>query len=238
MPPRTRIEVKGFGARFYDQLLWLITLGGYQRLLRRAVELMGPRRGERLLELGSGTGYVARLVAEHVGPEGYVLGLDIGPEMLRRARARCQGCENVEFRAERIDEPLPYEGEFDKVFASFVLHGFEQPQRELISANAYRALKPGGEFFILDWGRFALGEAPFLLRLFFRTIECELAQEFIQLDLEGMLAEEGFRDFRGWPLWGRYLRLLGARKGSQPYLVEPTGLEPVTSCMPYRRSPN
>ena len=212
MPPRSRIEVQGLEARFYDQLLWLITLGSYQRLLRKAVELVNPQRGEEFLDLGSGTGYVARLVAERVGPEGRVLGLDIGPEMLRQARARCRSYENVEFRAERIDVPLPYREEFDKVFISFVLHGLEEPQRRQVIANAHRALRPGGEFFILDWGRFSLGEAPLPLRIFFKWLECELAQEFIRLDLEGSLRAAGFTDLRSWPLWGRYIRLLGARK--------------------------
>ena len=212
MSKRSRIEVKGLEARFYDELLWLFTLGSYQRLLRAAVERMGLKEGESVLDLGSGTGYVAKLIALQVGPHGRVLGLDIGPEMLRRARRRCRGSENVEFRRERIDEPLPYHEEFDKIFISFVLHGLEQPQRERTVANAYQALKPSGSFFILDWNNFSLENASPPIKFFFKRIECELAQEFIRLDLKGMLRAAGFAEFAEWPLGGRYIRLLAASK--------------------------
>ena len=56
MPKRSRIEVKGLEARFYDELLWGLTLGSYQRLLRAAVARMGLKEGESVLDLGSGTG--------------------------------------------------------------------------------------------------------------------------------------------------------------------------------------
>lgn len=212
MPKRSKIEVKGLEARFYDELLWLITLGGYQRLLRAAVERMGPEEGESILDLGSGTGYVTSLVAPRIGPQGRVLGLDIGEEMLRRARRRCRKFKNIEFRRERIDGEFGYREEFDKVFTSFVLHGLEQPQRERVIANAYQALKPGGRFFILDWNNFSLEDASLPVKLFFKRIECELAQEFIRLDLEGMLRAAGFAEFAEWPLGGRYIRLLAAGK--------------------------
>jgi demethylmenaquinone methyltransferase/2-methoxy-6-polyprenyl-1,4-benzoquinol methylase len=214
MSKRSRIEVKGLEARFYDELLWLVTLGGYQRLLRAAVERMDLKEGESVLDLGSGTGYIAKLIAPRVGPRGRVLGLDIGEEMLRRARHRCKGSESVEFRRERIDEPLLYHEEFDKVFTSFVLHGLEQPQRERVIENAYQALRPGGRFFILDWNNFPLEHASPPIKLFFKRIECELAQEFIRLDLKEMLRATGFAEFAEWPLGGRYIRLLAASKSN------------------------
>lgn len=122
------------------------------------------------------------------------------------------GLENVEFRRERIDESLPYREEFDKVFTSFVLHGLEQPQRERVIASAYQALKPSGRFFILDWNNFSLEDASLPIKFFFKRIECELAQEFIRLDLEGMLRAAGFAESAEWPLGGHYIRLLAANK--------------------------
>jgi len=212
MPKRSKIEVQGLEAKFYDELLWLVTLGGYQRLLHAAVARMDLEEGESVLDLGSGTGYVARLIALRVGPQGRVLGLDTGLEMLRRARCRCRRFGNIEFRRERIDEPLDYHEEFDKVFISFVFHGLEQLQRERVIANAYRALKPGGRFFILDYNNFTLEQASLPIKLFFKTIECELAQEFIRLDLKEMLRASDFVKFEEWPLGGRYIRLLAAGK--------------------------
>ncbi len=209
---RSHIEVRGFAARFYDELLWLLTLGAYQRMLRKAVGFLGPRRGELVLDMGSGTGYVARLIAPRVGPRGRVVGLDIGPEMLRRARSRCRRLSWVEFRELRIDGPLPFREEFDAVFISFVLHGFENEKRRMILDNALAALRPRGRLVTVDYGEFILKETPRTVRALFRFLECPLAQEFIGIDQKGLLTDIGFRAPKEYALWGPYIRALKAVK--------------------------
>ena len=110
-----------------------------------------------------------------------------------------------------MDEPLPYEGEFDKVFIAFVLHGFIQEDRLRIVANAHRALRPGGEFVILDYAHFDPAKSPWPVRVAFR-IECPLATDFALRDWEAILRGHGFAEFRTHPYYLGYVRLLAARK--------------------------
>ena len=64
-------------------------IGGY-RLVDRAVEELGLRRGATVVDLGTGTGYALPALAARVGPTGRVIGIDISSKMLGRARERCR----------------------------------------------------------------------------------------------------------------------------------------------------
>ncbi len=70
------------------------------------------------------------------------------------------------------------------------------------------------KFFIVDWNSFPLESAALGVRLFFKTIECELAREFTGLDLKGMLRSTGFGELAEWPIGGRYERTLAATNSS------------------------
>jgi len=85
---------------------------------------------------------------------GKIVGLDISEEMISRALKRCYKYANIGFKKLRIELPLAYKEEFDKVFISFTLHGFEDDQKVGIIRNAYQALKPGGSFYVLDYAEF------------------------------------------------------------------------------------
>jgi len=137
----------------------VISLGYYPHLIKMVVDKMDIQPGQSILDLGSGTGRNDSFIAQKIGPEGSILGLDISKEMLNLSRKRCQSYPNVKFKEQRIEMPLPYQGEFDKVFIAFVVHGFEDAQKLEIITNAYQALKPRGLFYILDYNEFRLGEA-------------------------------------------------------------------------------
>jgi len=212
MTSRSKVEISGRWARWYDLMMDVLLLGRYGRFMRQVLDGMELEPGEAILDLGSGTGRNACLLAERVGPEGRVVGLDISDQMLARARRRCAGRPQVSFVKQRIEQSLPFTAEFDRVFLSFVLHGFEDDDKRRILANAYQALKPGGSIWILDYNEFDLSRLPGPLRWGFRWFECELAIEFLALDLQQMLAEVGFGDFVSKELTRGYLRLLGAWK--------------------------
>lgn len=213
MPPlRSKVEVGPRGARHYDLFMNAIFLGYYPHLIRKVVEKMNIERGQSILDLGSGTGRNDSFIARKIGPEGSILGLDISKEMLNLSRKRCQSYPNVKFREQRIEMPWTYQEEFDKVFVSFVLHGFEDAQKVGIINNAYRALKPEGVFYILDYNEFDLERLWFPLRWAFIHGECQLALEFLRLDLKGMLSSQGFTSFEEELFLRRHLRLLKAAK--------------------------
>jgi len=209
----SKVEVKGFEARHYDLMMNMISIGSYPFFIRHVVKDMHIQPQDKILDLGCGSGRNIRLMTKYLSDQGKVLGLDIGSEMLEQAQAKCEQYTNVEFKNLRIDEVLPYENEFDKVFISFVLHGFVQEKRLQIIKNARRALHPGGEFIILDYNEFDLKSASLLARFAFK-VECPLATDFISRDLKGILRENGFDKFRTTTFYKGYVRLLTARKAN------------------------
>jgi len=106
--------------------------------------------GETLLDLGSGPGLDALLASRQVGPEGRVIGVDMTPEMLERARATAAkaGAANVEFRQGRL-ESLPVEsGTVDAVTSNCVINLV--PDKAAVFGEISRVLKPGGRVVVSD----------------------------------------------------------------------------------------
>ncbi len=212
MPPKTKVEVKGFEARHYDALMRLITLGKYDQFIRRAIADLNLQPGEVVADLGAGTGKNAVLMLEHLGPTGKVYALEIGEEMQAQIRDRQQQYPQLILINQRIEQPYQLPEPVDRVFISFVLHGFEQPQRLQIIANACQQLKPGGSFCILDYNHFNVDQAPWYVRLAIRKVECQLAEDFIQRDWPTILTQQGFGEIQEHTYFGGYVRLLCGRK--------------------------
>lgn len=211
-PPRSKVEVKAKEAHYYDFFLDAVSLGLYTNFIKKAVRSMDIEPGQSVLDLGSGTGKNDCFILRKTGPEGKIVGLDISQEMLSLSRKRCQSSPNVLFQERRIDSPLEYYEDFDNVFISFVLHGFENDQKTVIIDNAYKALKPGGAFYVLDYNEFDLNGLWFPLRFVFIHGECLLAREFLKLDLKKMLSEHLFKTFEEKLFFRGRLRLLKAIK--------------------------
>jgi ubiquinone/menaquinone biosynthesis C-methylase UbiE len=209
----SKVEVAGAEARHYDLLMNVITGGTYPFFIRRVVRDMAIQLEDAILDLGSGSGRNACLMARYLSDEGRIVGLDIGPEMLEQARRRCQHLPNVTMEKQRIEEPLPYRDEFDKAFISFVLHGFVQEDRLRIVDNVYRALRPGGQLLILDYDEFEPERSFWPVRFAFRHIECPLATDFVRRDWRAVLWRQGFADFQVHRYYFGYVRLLRAEKG-------------------------
>ena len=114
------------------------------------VALASLAPGETVLDLGSGAGFDCFLAAERVGYQGRVIGVDMTPEMLERARANAQkgGFANVEFRLGEI-EALPIsDGTVDAVISNCVLN--LSADRPRVLAEVMRVLKPGGRVMVSD----------------------------------------------------------------------------------------
>jgi SAM-dependent methyltransferase len=108
------------------------------------------QRGERVLDLGSGAGTDSLVAALMVGGEGRVVGIDMTPEMVVKARASAAnaGLSNVEF-VEGEGEQLPFgDGTFDVVISNGVIDLI--PDKDAVFAEIFRVLRSGGRLQIAD----------------------------------------------------------------------------------------
>lgn len=212
MARRSKVEISGRWAAYYDLLMDVLFLGAYPRFIREVTARMHVEPGDEILDLGCGTGRNARLMLDRAGPAGRIVGVDVSERMLQHAHRRCKRYPQIALVKRRIEQPLPFAEEFDKVFLSFVLHGFEDEDKHRIIANARKALRPEGSLWILDYNEFDLGKRWWPLRWLFTHLECELASEFLKLNLKRMLAGAGFAQFASHEFLRGYVRLLGAQR--------------------------
>jgi len=151
-------------------------------------------QGEIVLDLGSGGGFDCFLAAKKVGDKGRVIGVDMTPEMLAKARRNAEkmGAENVEFRLGEIEHLPVADGSVNVILSNCVIN--LSPEKQKVFREAYRVLRPGGRLAISDV--VATADMPDQLREQAAMITgCIAGAERIDR-LEKILAEIGFKDIR------------------------------------------
>ena len=137
----------------YDLLVGLLTLGREDVVREAFLELARLRPGERVLDVGCGTGALAIAAKRRLGP-GRVVGIDASPEMIERAHKKAVNVRvDVDFRV-GIVELLPFaDAEFDVVLSTLMLHHLPRAARETCMQEIARVLKPGGRVLAVDFMR-------------------------------------------------------------------------------------
>jgi len=135
-------------AKAYD----LLAEHAEQPMRAKGLTRLAARRGERILEIGFGTGHCLVELARAVGPQGKVHGIDISDAMMSRSSELL----HEEGLAERVElicgdaEHMPYpDGSLDGMFTSFTLELFDTPAIPALLAECRRVLRPGGRLVVV-----------------------------------------------------------------------------------------
>lgn len=132
-------------AEVYDNHVWA------REWCEQLVDIYPPRAGDNVLDLGCGSGNIAFLIADKVGPAGSILGVDIARQMIVHCNKKLKDSNftNLKFEygdAEQMDYPL---NSFDRIYASAILPWLINPQAAL--RHWFELLKPGGWIAATMW---------------------------------------------------------------------------------------
>ena len=155
------------------------------------------KTGEVVLDLGSGGGFDCFLAARQVGDTGRVIGVDMTPEMISRARANAEKGDyrNVEFRLGEIENLPVADGTVNVILSNCVIN--LSPDKARVFEEAYRVLKPGGRLAISDVVAFA--DLPADARRDMALYTGCIAGASPVSEVEAMLQASGFIEIRVAP---------------------------------------
>jgi ubiquinone/menaquinone biosynthesis C-methylase UbiE len=173
---------------FYDPLTRLL---GTTTSLRRLVEQAQLSAGQRVLDLGCGTG-AGTLLAKRSQPGIEIAGVDPDAKALARARKKAERDGlTIDFK-QAFGDALPFpNASFDRVLSSFMFHHLEREQKPAVLREIRRVLRPGGRLHLLDFGGAGHGIGAFLARLVHRE---ESLRANTDDGLTGLMREAGFAE--------------------------------------------
>jgi ubiquinone/menaquinone biosynthesis C-methylase UbiE len=184
---------------------------------RRQLQQFGVGPGMAILDAGAGTGAVARVMAELVGPAGRVVALDASPGRLvaGSALAAGAGIGNLAFAAGALEAPPLREGSFDLCWSRFLFGYLPDPDRAL--ARLARLVRPGGKVVVGEVDGHGLNHWPL------PPLVAEVLSRF-----EAVLGR-AFDPYAGRKLYHRFRRagLEGVRVHLEPYHLYTDGISEV-----------
>ena len=148
--PRAYVPAAGHDRwlKFYDPLTKLL---GARAALGALIEQADLRSGQRVLEIGCGTGNLTVLLKQQQ-PQADVVALDPDPNALERARRKAERADVDIHWVQGFADAIPYpDASFDRVMSSFMLHHLPHDVKRAALLDVLRVLKAGGSFHVVDF---------------------------------------------------------------------------------------
>lgn len=178
--PRNYVPALPFGSgRLYDVILhWTFP---EDRIRRAVVEALATHSGDKVLDVGCGTGSFLAMLAE-IEPDLRLVGVDPSQEMLEIARKKIslRSLELLEMKASQLHFP---DMTFDRVVSSLVFHHLDEEEKALALCEIHRVLRPGGELVLADFA----APANLAMRVLFNLIRIVDGFPNTRAHLEGRL---------------------------------------------------
>jgi len=193
----------------YDIFANLLGTGVNRLNSRMIVEMAQIKPGDRVLDVGCGTGSLTLTAKNYAGPTGSAYGIDASPEMIDVARKKAQrtGMEAV-FEVRLIEQTGYPEATFDVVISRLVIHHLPDDLKRKAFAEILRVLKPGGHIFVAD---FKPPDNPFLAHAALALVGHRMMQADVGI-IPAMLKETGFIEVSSGPTRSAFLGFVSGKK--------------------------
>jgi ubiquinone/menaquinone biosynthesis C-methylase UbiE len=138
-------------ASFYDLITGLLSFGKMRAFRKEIVQRAGTEPGDRVLDVGCGTGDLAMAAKALAGRTGVVHGIDASPQMIEVAqRKAAKAGSGVDFQVGLIEDIAFPDDHFDLVLSTLMMHHLPGDLKRAGLAEIYRVTKPGGRIMIVD----------------------------------------------------------------------------------------
>lgn len=193
----------------YDIISGLMGMGVNRRNSRMVIELADIKPGDKVLDVGCGTGSLTLTAKTYAGASGEVYGIDASPGMIDAAQKKAgRAGAQVVFEVGLIEKiPCP-EATFDVVISRLAIHHLPDDLKRQGFAEIYRVLKPGGHLLVAD---FKLPASPLLQHVALALV----GHPMMQTDVRGippLFSEAGFVEVCSGPTRSAFLGYVSGRK--------------------------
>jgi ubiquinone/menaquinone biosynthesis C-methylase UbiE len=193
----------------YDIFTGLMGLGANRSNSRMVIEMAKIKAGDKVLDVGCGTGNLTLTAKNTAGASGAVYGIDSSPEMIEVARkkAKRSGSETI-FEVGLIEKLTYPEATFDVVISRLVIHHLPDDLKRQGFAEILRVLKPGGLFFLAD---FKPPSNPILAHVTSALVGPGMMQSNVW-SIPPMLTEAGFMEVASGSTRSTFLAYVSGKK--------------------------